>query len=96
MIGVTRIDHTDIETVRIWVSSNRWPYVATKPLHGTQRIISKDVSGVIIQIQVYINKELEQLILSFGKDFKVLEPESLKQTIAQQFCEALKIINSSP
>lgn len=90
MIGVTRIDHTDIETVRIWVSANRWPYVATKPLHGTQRIISKDVSGVIIQIQVYINKELEQLILSFGKDFKVLEPESLKQTIAQQFCEALK------
>ena len=90
MIGVTRIDHTDIETVRVWVSANRWPYVATKPLHGTQRIISKDVSGVIIQIQVYINKELEQLILSFGKDFKVLEPESLKQTIAQQFCEALK------
>lgn len=90
MIGVTRIDHTEIETVRIWVSANRWPYVATKPLHGTQRIISKDVSGVIIQIQVYINKELEQLILSFGKDFKVLEPESLKQTIAKQFCEALK------
>ena len=30
MIGVTRIDHTDIETVRIWVSANRWPYVATK------------------------------------------------------------------
>lgn len=90
MIGVTRIDHTDIETVRIWVSANRWPYVATKPLHGTQRIISKNDNGIIIQIQVYINKELEQLILSFGKDFKVLEPESLKQTIAQQFCEALK------
>ena len=90
MIGVTKPDGASLELVKIWVSVQRWPYVETKPLHGSQRIISKDNNGVIIQIEVYINRELEQLILSFGEDFKVLEPISLQDAISIHLAKGLK------
>lgn len=90
MIGVTKPDGASLELVKIWVSVQRWPYIETKPLHGSQRIISKDNNGVIIQIEVYINRELEQLILSFGEDFKVLEPISLQDAISIHLAKGLK------
>lgn len=84
MIGVTKPDGASIEKVKIWCSAQRWPYVETKPLHGSQKVVSQDENGVTIQIEVYINRELEQLILSFGKDVKVLEPISLKNSVVSQ------------
>ena len=81
MIGVTKPDGASVEKVKIWISAQRWPYIETKPLHGSQKIVSQDKNGVTIQIEVYINRELEQLILSFGKDIKVLEPIGLRNSI---------------
>lgn len=90
MIGVTKPDGAVIEKVVLWVSTQRWPYVETKPLHGSQKVISKDADGVLIQIEVYINRELEQLILSFGKDLKVLEPICLRNRIISHINEGLQ------
>ena len=90
MIGVTKPDGAVIEKVVLWVSTQRWPYVETKPLHGSQKVISKDADGVLIQIEVYINRELEQLILSFGKDLKVLEPIYLRDRIISHIKEGLQ------
>ena len=90
MIGVTKYDNTNIETIKIWVSPLRWPYIETKPLHGTQKIVSQDDTGTIIQIQVFVNKELEQLILSYGKDMKVIEPISLQIKIRENLSITLK------
>ena len=90
MIGITKPDGASLEKVQIWVSAQRWPYVETKPLHGSQRIISKDKDGVTIQIEVYINRELEQMILSFGDDFKVIEPNTLRDTICKHLDNGLK------
>lgn len=90
MIGVTKPDGAVIEKVVLWVSTQRWPYVETKPLHGSQKVISKDADGVLIQIEVYINRELEQLILSFGKDIKVLEPIYLRDRIISHLNEGLQ------
>ena len=90
MIGITKPDGASLEKVQIWVSAQRWPYVETKPLHGSQRIISKDKDGVTIQIEVYINRELEQMILSFGDDFKVIEPNTLRDTICKHLDDGLK------
>jgi len=90
MIGVSKNDHSQIETVKMWISKQRWPYVETKPLHGTQRIISKDETGTFIQIQVYINNELEQRIMSFGEDINVLEPYYLREKIKERFQKGYK------
>ena len=75
--------------VKLWISAQRWPYVETKPLHGSQRVVSKDEYGVTIQIEVYLNRELEQLVLSFGKDIKVLSPRILQEKIHSNIMENL-------
>ena len=89
MIGVTKPNEASLEVVKLWVSAQRWPYIETKPLHGSQRVVSKDEYGVTIQIEVYLNRELEQLVLSFGKDIKVLSPRILQEKIHSNIMENL-------
>ena len=55
---------------------SRFPYVETKPLHPSQRIIDKD--ECIVPIQVHQNSELDSLIFSFGDQVEVLAPDSLR------------------
>ncbi len=67
------------ETIRLQFSAHRFPYVTTKALHKSQRIV--DADNRIIEISVIPNNELEALILSFGKDVEVLSPESFRTRI---------------
>lgn len=91
MIGVSKDTRTEPQTVKLWVSSEQWPYIKTKPLHGaTQRLVSLDEKGAVVTIDVYLNYELEQQILSFGEKVKVLEPVELKDKIKRRLTEAAK------
>ena len=90
MIGVSKDTRTEPKTVKLWVSAEQWPYIRTKPLHGaTQRLVSLDEKGAIITIEVYLNYELEQQILSFGEKVKVLEPVELKNRIRERLAGAI-------
>ena len=48
-----------------------------------------DVENRVIEISVIPNRELESLILSYGKDVQVLEPESFRHQIAEVVRESL-------
>ncbi len=90
MIGVSKDTRTEPQKVLLWVSNASWPYVKTKPLHGaTQRLVNMDETGAYITIEVYLNYELEQQILSFGENMKVLEPVELKERIKQRLGGAI-------
>lgn len=90
MIGVSKDTRTEPQTVKLWVSATQWPYIKTKPLHGaTQRLVGLDEKGAVITIEVYLNYELEQQILSFGEKVKVLEPMKLKERIKERLAEAI-------
>ncbi len=91
MIGVSKDTRTEPQIVKLWVSPAQWPYIKTKPLHGaTQHLVSQDEHGAVITIEVYLNYELEQLLLSFGEKVKVLEPVELRDRIKQRLTEAAK------
>ena len=90
MIGVSKSLKDSVQKVELWISSNLWPYIETKPLHGTQKIISRNTDGTIIQIEVYLNYELKQKILSFGSGIKVLAPAVLKNDISEEILNACK------
>lgn len=79
IIGITK-ENGPIENVRLQFSKNRFPYVETKPIHDSQKII--DHGNRIIEINVIPNKELRTLILSFGHDVEVLSPSHLRGQIA--------------
>lgn len=84
LMGVTR---PDCETVHILLSfsKSRFPYVLSKPLHGSQMII--DQNRCQIQIEVKPSRELYQQLLSFGPDVEVLSPESVRNEMAQKITE---------
>ena len=65
--------------MRLHFSENRFPYVETKPLHDSQRII--DHKNRIVEINVIPNKELLAMILSFGNDVEVLSPQFVRDEI---------------
>jgi predicted DNA-binding transcriptional regulator YafY len=89
MIGVTRKPDAEPLDVILWVKANTYPYVATKPLHWSQKVISRDDEGTTICIKVIPNYELEQLILYYGENVKVLSPLFLQEKIRHRIEYAL-------
>jgi predicted DNA-binding transcriptional regulator YafY len=65
------------------------PYVETKPLHHSQEVIEWVNGGIIIQITVQLNYELEKEILGFGEGMKVLAPERLVKVIKSRMEKAV-------
>lgn len=78
-IGVTKTD-AELKTIVLHVDSSRLPYILSKPLHPSQR--NRRAGEGIIELEVIPNKELYQLLLSFGPDIEVLEPVDIRQKMA--------------
>ena len=86
-IGVIYSD--TIENVVLWFSPLQAKYVKTLPLHSSQQLMSEDEKGAVFSLKVNINLELEQLIKAYGSAVRVLQPESLKQTIIEECRKSL-------
>lgn len=82
IVGVSFPAERKIEKVLLRFSPGRFPYIVSKPIHGSQRAISSQDG--LIALDIMPNRELESIILSFGDDVEVLAPESLRNTIAQK------------
>ena len=90
VIGVT-VTNIRAERIQFWVDKNNAPYVETKPFHRSQRIIEKTEDGVIFNIFVKINFELERMILGFGDSIKVIKPKKLRERIHSKLQKANKL-----
>lgn len=82
IVGVTNNENEEVQNIKIWLSENIIPYIASKPIHGSQKI-----SGNILSLELQLNYELESLILSYGENFKVLEPQDLVRKIKKRVQE---------
>ena len=82
VIGVTIPYDKEVVRVKLQFSSNRYPYIISKPLHESMRKV--DDENCIVAIDVIPNRELEALILSFGDDIEVLEPQWFRKQIADK------------
>ncbi|MEZ5006570.1 MAG: WYL domain-containing protein [Chitinophagales bacterium] len=81
VIGVTVSENSPVVEVQLWIHSSNAPYVLTKPMHTSQKLLKKTPDGIIISITVQQNFELEREILGFGECIKVLSPKSLADRI---------------
>jgi predicted DNA-binding transcriptional regulator YafY len=77
VIGVTIPENAQLEKVVLKVTHNLYPYIASKPLHGSQKVIGREEDHVKLQLEVYINYELKSVLLSFGNAIKVESPLTL-------------------
>lgn len=90
VIGVTIPKHKTIEEVVLRFSSERYPYVVSKPPHHTMK---RDDTECQIRLKLIPNKELKALILSYGKDVEVISPQYLRDEIKEHIatlCELYK------
>ncbi len=88
VIGVT-VANTRAERIQFWVDKQNAPYIITKPFHRSQRLIEHTDDGVIFNIFVQINFELERMILGFGNSIEVLKPKKLRDRMQQKLEQAL-------
>ena len=86
LVGVTATGET--QKVILKVDADLYPYIETKPLHGSQTPIEKTKDYIILRYELKLNYELESLILSFGERIEVLEPPMLKLKIKGRFVNA--------
>lgn len=86
LIGVTIPEGAGIEDVEIKIASKQVPYIKTKPIHNTQKIIKEYKNGdVLILLQLICNYELKSVLLGYGSDLEVIKPIELREGIRNEF-----------
>jgi predicted DNA-binding transcriptional regulator YafY len=89
VLGVTKSPGQRSNEVVFWVDTANAPYVITKPLHHTQKILKQQEDGTVFSIRVIMNFELERELLGFGAKMRVLGPRILVYQIKKQMQKAL-------
>jgi predicted DNA-binding transcriptional regulator YafY len=90
VIGMSIPEEGKVVRVQFRAQPLRAKYIASKPLHHSQRILEENEQYTIFELRVIPNIELQQILLSFGPEIEVLTPASLRQEIAQLHTTAAK------
>lgn len=85
-------DNVKKETIGLRFSANRFPYVVSKPIHKSQKVVDED--NCVVEIQVRPTRELTQQLFSFIPDVEVLYPEWYRCQIMEKIEENLKKYSS--
>lgn len=89
LIGVSIPKNSNVQVVDINVSKKQAPYIRTKPIHHTQRIIKEYKNGsILIRAHLISNYELKSVLLSYGDSIKVIRPITLKEEMKQVLMHA--------
>ena len=89
VVGVTLPKHHVVkEDVVLRFAVERYPYIASKPLHHSQRPLAGTTDTVVLSVRP--NLELQALILSFGPDVEVVSPAWLRDEISRKIEDTSK------
>jgi predicted DNA-binding transcriptional regulator YafY len=91
VLGVTVEPNTKPEEVVLFAEKDTAPYITTKPIHHSQRVLDTQPNGITFSLNEQLNFELEREILGFGDRIKVIAPEKLKRRIKEKFEHALDL-----
>jgi predicted DNA-binding transcriptional regulator YafY len=89
VVGVTIPIDEELETIRLKVDASIFPYISSKPLHGSQKIKEVTDTHSVIELQLIPNYELETVLLSFADKISILEPILLKIKVLGRLKKAL-------
>ena len=89
VVGVSVDIEAEPEKIRLLISPNLWPYIESKPIHGSQKVKERNETGVEIEISVQVNYELRSLLFSFMDDLEILEPIWLRKDFMENLEKAI-------
>ncbi|TXE08557.1 WYL domain-containing protein [Gelidibacter salicanalis] len=93
VIGVTIPEDNSITKIELIANPGLAPYIKTKPLHGSQKTIIEDDKGYTFSIEVFLNRELESVILGFGENIRVISPIDFKELLTHRIQQNLNNYN---
>lgn len=85
-VGVTIQYNETPQKVILRVSEDLFPYIESKPIHGSQRIIKTKEGDIIVKLLVQINYELTAQLFAFMDGIEIIEPTDYRK----QFEDILK------
>ena len=91
MIGVTKYERLEKATVSFIVNNENASYILTKPIHSSQRLVSKNKEdgSMTFELQdIVINPELVKEFLGLGAGVKILAPNSLARRLKREYKKA--------
>ncbi len=78
VVGVTVHENKETLRVLLHISKKLFPYIESKPIHGSQKIKESNNEGSIIELSLHLNYEFISLIFSYGEEVTIIEPDELK------------------
>ncbi len=90
IIGVTVNKDNPITKVLLKLTNELYPYIETKPLHGSQKVKEANLNYTIIELELIPNYELESVLLSFGEGVEIIAPELLRERVKNRIQLTLK------
>lgn len=95
IIGVSIPENKEVLKIILKIDKKLWPYIKSKPIHGSQKIKSQSEQAVFVEIELILNYELESLLLSYGAELEIIEPERLRNNIYSKVSDLYKKYNSN-
>ncbi len=77
-IGVSKNIGMKPSLIVMKIDKTNAPYIVTKPIHSSQKILKEEEDGTTFSINVIWNFELEREILGYGEFIQVLSPSRLR------------------
>lgn len=84
IIGVTRNYAESPTTILFWANAVHAPYIKTKPIHASQKIVEEVKGGTHFSIEVIPNFELERELIGFGEGIRILSPTNMVRQIKRK------------
>lgn len=82
VIGISTNKGLKKEKILIRIDAQYAPFILSKPMHHSQKLISRGSQHCTISIEVVPNWELERLLLGYSEKIKVLSPTKIQKRIA--------------
>jgi predicted DNA-binding transcriptional regulator YafY len=90
VVGVTLPVGAQAERITLKIHRDQAPYILTKPIHASQKIVKTAASGEItVALHVVNNYELRSVLLGLGPKIEVLQPQTLRQQMRSIYQEGL-------
>ncbi len=94
IVGVTRPADVPIQTIILKVQSITAPYLETRPIHSSQKLVEVQPTTVMYEYKLIPNYEFIAEIMRLGDAVEVLEPQSLRKTISDRVSRLMIFYNS--
>ena len=90
VVGVSVDPNLPVEKIVLKINNELWPYIESKPIHGSQKLKERTDKGIIIELRLQVNYELRSLLFSFMEGLEVLQPNWLRNEFQGKFETVLR------